>query len=254
MFCTKCGAQLNDGARFCGVCGTPVSLPNDPVAPGVGVRPASAPAPTSAAPTVQPAPAAAPAAPQPAAAPAAPQPAAAPMQPAAAPPVTAQPQAPASYSLAQQALPAYVQQVAARLGETPQIVPELQTYLFVTKRFSAALANIHQYFFIYANDFVGYNEMRDYATACTDWALHNYSGVPRGLQKGVAIYPVMLQHPMNPGAVQFVKEKPKAKFAAFTLPVVVDPVEHQMQFMDSTPVWGFAMWGGIKKAASEALA
>lgn len=124
----------------------------------------------------------------------------------------------------------------------------------MTKRFSAALANIHQYFFIYANDFVGYNEMRDYTTACTDWALRNYSGVPRGLQKGVAIYPVMLQHPMNPGAVQFVKEKPKAKFAAFTLPVVVDPVERQMQFMDSTPVWGFAMWGGVKKAASEALA
>ena len=43
---------------------------------------------------------------------------------------------------------------------------------------------------------------------------------------------------MNPGAIQFVKEKPKAKFAAFTLPVVVDPVERQMQFMDSTPVSG----------------
>ena len=247
MFCTKCGAQLNDGARFCGVCGTPVSSPNEPVAPGAGATPASAPTPVSAAPAVQPAPAPVV---QPTPAPAPTQPVAAQPQAPAAP----QPQAPASYSLAQQALPAYVQQVAARLGETPQIVPELQTYLFVTKRFSAALANIHQYFFIYANDFVGYNEMRDYATACTDWALHNYSGVPRGLQKGVAIYPVMLQHPMNPGAVQFVKEKPKAKFAAFTLPVVVDPVEHQLQFMDSTPVWGFAMWGGIKKAASEALA
>lgn len=236
MFCTKCGAQLNDGARFCGVCGTPVSSPNDPVVPGAGTTPASAPAPIPAASAVQPAPIAVqPAAPQPQA-------------------PTPQPQAPTPASLAQQALPAYVQQVAARLGERPQFISELQTYLFVTKRFSAALANIHQYFFIYANDFVGYNEMGDYTTACTDWALSNYSGVPRGLQKGVAIYPVMLQHPMNPGAIQFVKEKPKAKFAAFTLPVVVDPVERQMQFMDSTPVWGFAMWGGVKKAASEALA
>ena len=115
MFCTKCGARLNDGARFCGVCGTPVSSPNDPVVPGAGTAPASAPAPIPAAPAVQPAPIA--------------------VQPAA-----PQPQAPTPASLAQQALPAYVQQVAARLGETPQIVPELQTYLFVTKRFSAALA------------------------------------------------------------------------------------------------------------------
>ena len=147
----------------------------------------------------------------------------------------------------------FVQQVAARLGEPAQFIPELQTYLFVTKRFSAALANIHQYFLIYENNGVGYNEMRDYSAACTDWALHNYAGVPRGLQKGVAIYPVMLQHPMNPGAIQFVKEKPKAKFAAFTLPVVVDPVDRQVQFMDTTPVWGFAMWGGVKKAATEVL-
>ena len=138
MFCTKCGAQLNDGARFCGVCGTPVSSPNEPVAPGVGATPASAPAPVSAVPAVQPAPAPVV---QPTPAPAPAQPVAAQPQVPAAP----QPQAPASYSLAQQALPAYVQQVAARLGETPQIVPELQTYLFVTKRFSAALANIHQY-------------------------------------------------------------------------------------------------------------
>ena len=146
-----------------------------------------------------------------------------------------------------------MQQVAARLGEPAQFIPELQTYLFVTKRFSAALANIHQYFLIYENNGVGYNEMRDYSAAYTDWALHNYAGVPRGLQKGVAIYPVMLQHPMNPGAIQFVKEKPKAKFAAFTLPVVVDPVDRQVQFMDTTPVWGFAMWGGVKKAATEVL-
>ena len=222
MFCTKCGAQLVEGARFCGVCGTPVNMPEaQPVTP------------VAAAPTD-----------------AAPQPAAAPAPVAAPAPTTAV----ASLPPSQQALPAYVQQVAARLGETPQLIPELGTYLFVTKRFSAALANIHQYFFIYANDLVGYNEMRDYATACTDWALHNYAGVPRGLQKGIAIYPIMLQHPMNPSAIQFVKEKPKAKFAAFTLPVVVDPVERQLQFMDSTPVWGFAMWGGIKKAAAEALA
>lgn len=236
MFCTKCGAKLPDGARFCAMCGAPATMPETPSTP---VAPASAPQPTSA-PGSQPVAAATPA---PVAAPVA-APAPAPV-----PAAASQPAPVAAGGL----LNPFVQQVATRLGEPAQFIPELQTYLFVTKRFSAALANIHQYFLIYENNGVGYNEMRDYSAACTDWALHNYAGVPRGLQKGVAIYPVMLQHPMNPGAIQFVKEKPKAKFAAFTLPVVVDPVDRQVQFMDTTPVWGFAMWGGVKKAATEVL-
>ena len=236
MFCTKCGAKLPDGARFCAMCGAPATMPETPSTP---VAPASAPQPTGA-PGSQPVAAATPA---PVAAPVA-APAPAPV-----PAAASQPAPVAAGGL----LNPFVQQVATRLGEPAQFIPELQTYLFVTKRFSAALANIHQYFLIYENNGVGYNEMRDYSAACTDWALHNYAGVPRGLQKGVAIYPVMLQHPMNPGAIQFVKEKPKAKFAAFTLPVVVDPIDRQVQFMDTTPVWGFAMWGGVKKAATEVL-
>ncbi len=246
MFCTKCGAKLPDGARFCAMCGAPATMtetPSAPVAPASTPQPASAPGPQPVA-AATPAPVAAPAP--------APAPVTAPVAAAAPAPVAVPGVQPAPVA-AGGLLNPFVQQVAARLGEPAQFIPELQTYLFVTKRFSAALANIHQYFLIYENNGVGYNEMRDYSAACTDWALHNYAGVPRGLQKGVAIYPVMLQHPMNPGAIQFVKEKPKAKFAAFTLPVVVDPVDRQVQFMDTTPVWGFAMWGGVKKAASEVL-
>ena len=236
MFCTKCGAKLPDGARFCAMCGAPAPMPETQSTP---VAPASAPQPTSA-PGSQPVAAATPA---PVAAPVA-APAPAPV-----PAAASQPAPVAAGGL----LNPFVQQVATRLGEPAQFIPELQTYLFVTKRFSAALANIHQYFLIYENNGVGYNEMRDDSAACTDCALHNDAGVPHGLHKGVAIYPVMLQHPMNPGAIQFVKEKPKAKFAAFTLPVVVDPIDRQVQFMDTTPVWGFAMWGGVKKAATEVL-
>lgn len=230
MFCTTCGAELQDGARFCGMCGAPVYMPN--------TQPETMPAPVAAS--------------QPAAAPvaaSAPQPAAAPV---AAPSVQPATQ-PAASSQTQQALEPYVQHIAARLGQTPQLVPSLQTYLFITKRMSVAAAQMHQYFFIYANDLVGYNEMRDYAAACTEWALHNYEGVPRGMQKGLAIYPVMLQHPLNPGAVQFVKEKPKIKYAAFTMATLVDPIDHQIQFLDATPIWGHAMWKGIKRAAVETL-
>lgn len=34
MFCPKCGSQQPDGSKFCGVCGAPISAPNQPTGPG----------------------------------------------------------------------------------------------------------------------------------------------------------------------------------------------------------------------------
>lgn len=89
--------------------------------------------------------------------------------------------------------------------------------------------------------------------ACSDWALNNYQGALRGLQKGVVSYAILLQHPLNANAVAFTKELPKKHFAAFDLPILVDPFTGACEMLEKTPVWGFAMWKGIKKAAREAL-
>ncbi len=166
-------------------------------------------------------------------------------------PVEAPPAAPTDGE--QDGLDAYLALVGERLGEQPRHVPEVGAHLFVTQRFSMALANIHQYFFIAWDDTAGYDEMQAYAKRCADWALANYQGLPRGMQKGVAVYAVLCQHPVDPGCVRLVKQTPKKHFGAFELPVVVDPAEGRMEYLDKTPVWGFAMWKGIKGAAAETL-
>lgn len=43
MFCPKCGAKNEDGAKFCGACGAPIPQPESTPAPGT--QPAGAPAP-----------------------------------------------------------------------------------------------------------------------------------------------------------------------------------------------------------------
>lgn len=35
--------------------------------------------------------------------------------------------------------------------------------------------------------------------------------------------------------------------------MLLDPQTGQLETLDKTPVWGFAMWSGIKKAARFAL-
>lgn len=254
MFCTQCGNQLPDDSRFCPRCGAPVGAPTSAVNQAVSATPQTPPAPAApaAAPAASPTPAAAPA-PTPAASFAAPAPAAPATMPAPAPATApaASPQAPASDSLSM--LSAFVQAMSNRLGEPAQYIPELGAYLIVTKRFSAALANMHQHFFVSAYDAAGYPEMQAYMKACSDWALNNYQGALRGLQKGVVSYAILLQHPLNANAVAFTKELPKKHFAAFDLPILVDPFTGACEMLEKTPVWGFAMWKGIKKAAREAL-
>lgn len=233
MFCTACGAPLAPNARFCTACGSPV----------VPAASQPAPAPTTTAPA-QPVPSA-PAAPHPSA-PAAPM-SAAPVAPAPA----AQPMPAAGGSV--DALPSYLQAVAARLGTQPRFIPETGAYLLVAERFGAFAVKMHSYFFFAANDALGFSGMQAYAQACTTWALNNYEGLPRGMQKGLAIYPVMLQHPLVPDAVAYVKQVPQKHWAAFELPVLLDPQTGRLETLDKTPVWGFAMWNGIKKAARFAL-
>lgn len=76
MFCTKCGAQLPDDARFCSKCGAPVAATPEPApaptpAPEPKSEPVPAPEPPEPAPTPEPepAPAPTPSAPEPAPAP-----------------------------------------------------------------------------------------------------------------------------------------------------------------------------------------
>lgn len=61
MFCTSCGAQLVDGAKFCTSCGQPVAQnaapAAAPAAPAPAPTPAAAPTPAPAAPAPAPAPA-----------------------------------------------------------------------------------------------------------------------------------------------------------------------------------------------------
>lgn len=112
---------------------------------------------------------------------------------------------------------------------------------------------MHSYFFFAANDLAGYAQMQVYAEACMAWARKNYEGLPRGMQSGLAVYPVMLQHPLQPDALAYVKQIPDKHWAAFELPVLFDPMTGQLEHLDKTPVWGFAMWRGIKATARMVL-
>lgn len=219
MFCGNCGKKIEDGYAFCPACGTKVF---------VGLADGTQSTGTAAAPCQG--------------------------GPGNMPGILS-PEKRAAWEQANtsEALNRYLHLLEDRLLVKPEIVPLLHSRLYITQRMSAALVNVHQYFFVTQNDGADYQTVDNYTKACVKYALENYKGLPRGLQKGIAVYAVMCQTQANPQAVARAKKKPENHFAAFELPVVVDLSHKSIAYIDSTPAWGFAIWRGVKKTAQTLL-
>ena len=151
-------------------------------------------------------------------------------------------------------LRAYVGMVAGRLGQEAPWNAQLGAYQLVSQGWAALAVKMHRYFLITRDDNATAADFAAYTQACVAWSLDNYAGFPRGVQKGVAIYPVLLQAHAAPDVVAYTKEKPDAHWAAFAMPTVVDLSSGKVDFLEKTPVWGFAMWKGVREAATAALA
>lgn len=150
-------------------------------------------------------------------------------------------------------LKSFVEQVAARTDQEVTWVPELCSYQLSTKSWGALAVKMHHYFFVARNEDATAADFDAFTKACVSWGLNHYKGLPRGVQKGVAIYPVLLQTNPSAEVVAYTKQKPNAHWAAFALPVVANLSTRSIEYLDKTPVWGFAIWKGIKKTATEAL-
>ncbi|HIQ99741.1 MAG TPA: zinc ribbon domain-containing protein [Candidatus Scybalocola faecavium] len=215
MFCTNCGTQLNEDAKFCHRCGAPVITPQ---ATAQNHDPARFQTP----PQFQ-----------------------------TQPQFQAQPQfqtPPLSPAFSQ-----YLDRISMGLNQKPEYVPELNCYQFYCERFSAALAKMKQYIFITENDAMDFQGAQAYSQACMRRALNIYKGLPRGLQTGVVAYNVICQSHANPSACQFIQQLPDKHMAAFEMPIIMELSSKNLFYCTKLPVWGLAMVKGIRKNAEKLL-
>lgn len=147
----------------------------------------------------------------------------------------------------------YIAMISQKLECQAEFIPELGCYLFTSKRMGAALTSMHNFIFVKLDEEADAVSVENYSAACAKYALENYKGVVRGMQKGVVMYPVICQTHASETLMAQVQKKPSSHWAAFELAVAVDLSERRISYMKSTPLWGAAMWKGIKKAADKAL-
>ena len=150
-------------------------------------------------------------------------------------------------------LKSFAEKTAGRVGQQAEWNPELGCFVLDPKNWGFLAVKMYHYFFITRDDAATASDFDEYVHACVDWGLNNYQGLPRGMQKGVAFHPVLLQENPSPEVVAYTKQKPDAHWAAFVMPTVVDLSSGSVEYMEKTPIWGFAMWKGIRKVSDEVL-
>lgn len=150
-------------------------------------------------------------------------------------------------------LRSFVGKVASRVGQEAPWNQELGCYQLDSQNWGFLVVKMHHYFFITRDEEASVDDFDVYVKKCVDWCLNNYRGVPRGMQKGVAIHPVLIQHDPSPEVIAYTKQKPNAHWAAFVLPTVCNLTTGAVEYLEKTPVWGFAMWKGVRSVAQKLL-
>lgn len=88
-----------------------------------------------------------------------------------------------------------------------------------------------------------------------DYTSKNYKGWPRGLQSAVGVVSVLISENVTEEAKIYCKKlKSGKKWAAFTIPVVVDSKTNEVFSFDKKPMWGRIYFSYFKKMIQELTA
>ncbi|MGH1386573.1 hypothetical protein [Kordia sp.] len=88
-----------------------------------------------------------------------------------------------------------------------------------------------------------------------DYSRKNYNGWLRGLQSGVGVISILISENVSEDAKVYCKKlKSGKKWAAFTIPVVIDATTKEVFFFDKKPMWGRIYFSFFKKTIQELTA
>ena len=84
------------------------------------------------------------------------------------------------------------------------------------------------------------------------FASNNYDGWPRGLQSGICVISILISNNIAPDAKEYCKMlKSGKKWAAFSIPVTINPYSNEVSYFEKNPIWGMVYYPHIKKLILE---
>ncbi|MBC8756289.1 hypothetical protein H2O64_16565 [Kordia sp. YSTF-M3] len=113
--------------------------------------------------------------------------------------------------------------------------------------------------FIVASDFkdkeITVQTIEAHLKQAFEYSRKNYKGWPRGLQSGVGVISILISENVTEEAKIYCKKlKSGKKWAAFTIPVVIDASTKEVFAFDKKPIWGRIYFSYFKRMIQELTA
>ena len=110
--------------------------------------------------------------------------------------------------------------------------------------------------FIIASDFgdeiITEQKIETLLTESFKYAKTNYTGWPRGFLSGLGVIAILLSKNIDEDAIKYCKGlKSGKKWAAFSIPVVINSSTNQVYFFDKNPFWGKIYYPYFNKMINE---
>lgn len=113
-----------------------------------------------------------------------------------------------------------------------------------------ALTRLHLFTIAAAQDHVTLAAIQHFTRVATEYARGAKGGLPRGLQTGIALFPVMVGQQVEPDAVAWACEKQRVEFACFARPVVIHAPTEQSYLFRADAALGFIYNNHLRSRAA----
>ncbi|QLG44856.1 hypothetical protein [Costertonia aggregata] len=95
-------------------------------------------------------------------------------------------------------------------------------------------------------------ELQEHLNQSYAYAKKNYTGWPKGLQSGISVISILISDKVDPEAASYCTQlKSGKKWAAMTIPIVIDSSTKEVHLFEKNPMWGRIYYPYFKKLIKE---
>ena len=91
--------------------------------------------------------------------------------------------------------------------------------------------------------------MHQFSSNLFNFALKHRTGIPIGIGGSLTVYPLLITDSVSFDLAGFIKKYTPKHYSAFEFPVVLDFINDNLYYLESTPMWGALYYSGFRKEA-----
>lgn len=99
----------------------------------------------------------------------------------------------------------------------------------------------------YVEQGVDGNWMQQFSSNLFTFATRHRTGIPIGIGGSLTVYPLLITESVSFDLAAFIKKYTPKHYSAFEFPVVLEFVNDNLYYLESTPMWGALYYSGFRK-------